>query len=272
MAKKNIIVVKASGDFEAFDPSKLERSLFKAGAAPDVVADIMKRISKEIYSGMSTQEIYRRSFQLLKKQQRFLAARYSLKKALSQLGPTGFPFEKTVAAALEGQGYKCETDLVIRGRCVLHEVDIKAVNSHQVVLGECKYRNLAGSKVDLKTALYVYARSLDLKENPKNQFDRFWLITNSRFSSEAIEYGNCVGLKMIGWDYPEGDGLRKMIDDSGVHPVTCLTTLTSKQKQDLLKLNIVTCRQLKENMNALNTIRLKRHQMKAVRDELEMLP
>ena len=61
-------VIKYSGDIVDFDPRKLRKSLAKSGAGDLVVEDILHKISKEIYNGISTKKIYKRAFALLKKE------------------------------------------------------------------------------------------------------------------------------------------------------------------------------------------------------------
>ena len=45
-----------------------------------------------------------------------------------------------------------------------------------------------------------------------------WLVTNTKFSSDVIRYGNCVGMHLIGWKYPEDGGLEKLIDEANIYP------------------------------------------------------
>ena len=59
-------VIKADGNSEYFKVEKLRRSLRRAGAVPDEVNAIVSEITAEIYDGVSTQEIYRRAFSLLR--------------------------------------------------------------------------------------------------------------------------------------------------------------------------------------------------------------
>ncbi|MEK7462104.1 MAG: ATP cone domain-containing protein, partial [Patescibacteria group bacterium] len=87
------LVTKADGTTEYFKVEKLRRSLRRAGATPGEVNNIVSQISGIIRDKMLTQEIYREAFTLLREQQAPAAARYSLRRALFSLGPTGFPFE-----------------------------------------------------------------------------------------------------------------------------------------------------------------------------------
>ena len=58
----------------------------------------------------------------------------------------------------------------------------------------------------------------------------------------------------MSWDYPTNNSLKERIDKSGLHPITCLTTLTKIEKQQLLDREIVLCMQLCEDPKQLNSI------------------
>jgi hypothetical protein len=78
-----------------------------------------------------------------------------------------------------------------------------------------------------------------------------WLVTNTRFTSDAIDYGKCSGMNMISWDYPFESNLSKRVSRSGIHPVTSLSCLKRAEKQKLLALGIVTCHILLQNRKRL---------------------
>lgn len=150
---QQVFVVKASGEREPFSETKLRRSLERVRAAPEVVDDIISRIQSELRDGMSTREIYRLAFALLKKHRRPLAARYSLKQAVMELGPSGHPFEKLVSEILRYQGYSAEVARTVQGVCVAHEVDVVAEKDDRHIMVECKFHNQPGLKSDVKVAL-----------------------------------------------------------------------------------------------------------------------
>jgi len=257
-SKKSLLIQKASGEIETFSREKLERSLSMTGASPVLVQRVIDRVAKKVSSGITTKKLYRMAFQLLQKEARYLAARYSLKHAVMSLGPSGFPFEKFVGALLEKQGYETQVGVIMQGACVTHEVDVVAIKGNHRRLVECKYHNREGIKCDVKIPLYVYARSLDLKNNsPSELVSEFWLVTNTKFTVDAITYGSCVGLNLLSWDYPEGRSLKLMIEKEGVHPITCLTTLKSNQKKKLLSNNVVLCHEIMEKPDLLREIGLK---------------
>jgi hypothetical protein len=46
-------------------------------------------------------------------------------------------------------------------------------------------------------------------------FKECWIATNTRFSKDAVTYGNCAGLKLFSWDYPLKGGLKELVSLSG---------------------------------------------------------
>jgi hypothetical protein len=217
---EQIMILKANGRQEAFDPDKLRFSLLKSGASKEMVENVLEHISSELRDGMTTGEIYKHAFSVLNNTAKPIARRYSLRRAIMDLGPSGLPFEDFVAEVLRAKGFKCETRQTVLGECVPHEIDVVAYNESKLIMVEAKFHNELGTKSDLKVVLYIKARFDDLKENVFNYggVDRpitdCWLITNTKFSSTAIHYGECKNLTMIGWNYPEKGNLQDMIEDS----------------------------------------------------------
>ncbi|GAL72491.1 hypothetical protein JCM19302_1613 [Jejuia pallidilutea] len=70
------------------------------------------------------------------------------------------------------------------------------------------------------------------------------MVTNTRFTEDALIYGNCVGLYLLSWDYPKNNGLKDRIDRLGLYPITVSTLLNNREKQFLLSRDIVLCREL----------------------------
>lgn len=267
----NFIVTKASGESEIFSLEKLRHSLLKSGASPDIADMILEELEQDLYSGIRSKVLYKKAFNLLRRRHRAQAARYQLKKAIMELGPSGYPFEHFVGELFRHQGYQVQVGVLVQGRCVQHEVDIVAENENTLILVECKYRNTPGFKCDVKIPLYVHSRFRDIEmayrcqdvPYAKKQFHG-WLVTNARFSGDAIQYGECVGMHLLSWDYPEAHSLRKWVDESGLYPVTALTTLSKSEKQQLLEQNIVLARDLIQYdhpLEFLNLTERRRHQV-----------
>ncbi len=240
-----VLITKSDGEQEVFDVAKLEHSLARAGASSIVRARITKRIVEDLKPGMTTSEIYRHAFDVLRHEDAHpVAARYSIKRAVFDLGPSGFPFEQFLAEVMRGHGWSVRTDQMVLGRCVEHEVDVVAEKDGRRVGIEAKFHNVPGGKTDIKDALYVYARYEDLARSPhaKTRIDEGWLVTNTSFTSHAIRYAQCANLVLIAWDYPREKNLFSMIEDVHMHPITCLTTLSEHEKRVLLDHNIVLCK------------------------------
>ncbi|MGB5555535.1 MAG: ATP cone domain-containing protein, partial [Flavobacteriaceae bacterium] len=206
-------VIKSSGDKVRFSIDKLAGSLRHSGADDQLVKLIVDKVRDELYQGISTKEIYNRAFALLKQKKSVFASKYKLKKAIYELGPTGFPFENFVAAILEYSGYKTETGKIMPGICVSHEIDVFAEKNGSVSIIECKFHSEEGRNCNVKVPLYIYSRYNDVKQqwDKKNdkakKMDRGGVVTNTRFTVDAIAYGKCAGLELLSWDYPKNDGL-----------------------------------------------------------------
>lgn len=276
MKAKPIFIIKADGTREEFHSAKLLDSLTKAGASDEVREKIVHHIAREIEDGMSTNAIYRHAFELLHKFERPVAARYSLKRAIADLGPSGFPFEKFVAEIFKAKGFETLTDQIVDGTCVDHEVDVVAWNENKLIMAEAKFHNELALKSDLKVALYIKARFDDLRGKEflygrTRRLDEGLLITNTNFTEKAIQYCECAGVKLIGWNYPQTGNLHDMIEDTGVHPITCLTTLSNLEKKNLMEKGVMLCRNIRENPEALAAAGLSRDVINSAIKESEFL-
>lgn len=242
------LITKADGEQEPFDPAKLEHSLQLAGASSTVRAKVLAHIEGELKPHMRTEDIYKHAFDMLRREADLpIAARYSTKRAVFALGPSGFPFEQFIAEVLRAHGWHTRTGVALTGRCAPHEVDVLAERQGKRVGIEAKFHNEPGGKTDIKDALYVRARYEDLQRAPEREsrVDEGWLVTNTLFTRNAIRYAQCSGLKLIGWDYPRSRGLLAMIEEAKVHPLTCLTTLSENEKRRFLDRRIVLCKDVK---------------------------
>ena len=274
--KHEVLIVKAGGVTEAFSREKLLGSLSRAGADPQIAEKIASHIDSEVRDGMSTHDIYSHAFYLLHRQQKPLALKYSLRRSLMDLGPSGFPFEKFIGEIWKKKGFHVEVDKVVRGYCTEHEVDVIAWNENKLVMTEAKFHNQLGVKSDLKVALYVKARYEDLQKMTFNygkerKLDEGWLVTNTKFTSSAIEYAQCQGLRMVGWNYPAKGNLQDMIEDSGLHPLTCLTTLNVIEKRNLMDKGLVLCNDLESQVSSLEQIGIHRDRIGPIIEESKML-
>ena len=272
----NIEITKKSGERAVFSIEKLKRSLRKSGADEDLVEKIANNVFKELYPGITTKEIYNRAFSLLKDRESIFASRYKLKKAIYELGPTGFPFEKFIAALLFYSGYKVEVGQILQGECVTHEVDVIGHKDDQYIVVECKFHGEEGRKCDVKIPLYIHSRFQDIFNfyvgNAKERIpNKGWVVTNTQFSGDAIDYGKCMGLYLLSWDYPKNDALKDRIDRLGLYPVTVSTLLSEREKQFLLSRDVVLCRQLINDEFYLDHLGVSENRKERILKEITLL-
>jgi hypothetical protein len=250
-----VFVLKATGERELFDESKLFNSLTNAGATEEQAKSVVGHLVAEIFDGMTTNDIYRHAFDLLRtapQAPRQVAVRYSMRRALGELGPNGFPFEQFVAEIFRAKGYEAVTDQIVQGACVEHEMDVVAWKDKELIMIEAKFHNEPGLKSDIKVALYVKARFDDLKGQTfeyggkKRKLTAAYLFTNTKFTDHAIRYAECQKLSLVGWDYPKGGSLQELIEETRLHPVTAIPGITEGEKKTLLAQGVVLCKSVRE--------------------------
>ncbi|MCK0131745.1 restriction endonuclease [Flavobacteriaceae bacterium F08102] len=272
----DVEIIKSSGKKVRFSLDKLRSSLKKSGADRQTVNQIIEMVQSELYEGITTREIYNRAFALLKKKDRFLASKYKLKKAIYELGPTGFPFERFIEAILKHTGYRTTVSEVLQGKCVKHEIDVVAHNNRNTIVVECKFHSEEGRNCNVKVPLYIASRYLDVKshwdtKNRETNLEAGWVVTNTRFTVDAIQYGKCAGLYLLSWDYPKNNGLRDRIDRLGLYPITVSTLLTRREKQFLLSKNVVLCKQLMKDFYFLDHLGVSELRKQKVLNEMKIL-
>jgi len=260
-----VLIAKSDGTIEPFDERKLIGSLERAGAEPETAKSIALDVARELRPGMTTNEIYRRAFAFLREEKRAAAARYSLKRAVLDFGPSGFPFEVYLAKLFEFEGWKATTDQMIMGKCVEHEVDVVLKKGDETVYVEAKFHNTPGFKTDLKTVLYVQARIEDIGKG------RGMVVTNTKFTTPAVQYSSCRGLELLGWEYPEKSNLHDRIEAAKLYPVTALTTLSRREKLSLLSQKMVLCNALPDDTRGLAAAGITGKKAEAVLEEVGSL-
>jgi hypothetical protein len=272
-----VLIQKASGELVPFSPEKLAGSLTRVGASDDLIQLVVNDIESWLTEGVHTRKIYARAFSLLRKFKRSAAARYSLKKAIMELGPSGYPFERFIGAVFQAQGFNVEVGQEVEGMCVKHEVDVIATNHHHQHLVECKFYNSPGKYASVQVPLYIRSRVNDIvmKRQSQPQYDGFefhgWVATNTRFTSDALAFGQCSGLNLLSWDYPEEMNLKNLVETKHLFPVTVLTILSKSEKQKLLSDGIVLCQQLASNPNLLAELQLNAAKISRVLKEMKDL-
>ncbi len=286
---------KANGMIEDFDEKKLIKAIAQTGAKVDVAYDICKYVKDKCHESyqdnqpIRTDFIYRLAFKHLKNVSKASALKFSLKRSMLEIGPSGFPFEKFLSHIWQREGYAAITGQMVYGKCVSHEVDVIAWRENELVMVEAKFHSDAGSRTDLKNALYVKARydDIDGNEFSISSFDtkathgmpermaknltEGWLITNTYFSETAITYANCNNLKLMSFDYPDGFSLQDKIIEYSLYPITCLTTISHEEKTKLIERNIILCQTLHNEAHRLHEFGISKDRTYSILEEVSTL-
>lgn len=254
---RTVRVQKATHWYEPFRPEKVLRSIERAGANTELATMVLARLQDKLARGISTADIATRISLELDALDRRVAARYRLRRALLELGPEGYPFEKYVGKIFSHYGYTVKVGQHISGRCISHEVDVDAEKDNRRLMIECKYHNRRGVQSDAKVAMYTWARFEDIRDRPRSRgagapllekndspFTEGWLVTNTKVTRDALAFGNCVGLKVLGWDEPHERGLQWIIESANLYPITCLPGLNSFQRKLLLQHDLLLCHEV----------------------------
>ena len=275
--KKTIKIKKYSGALVDFDLDKLIQSLRNSQANEELVQSIAKEVQNKLFNGITTKQIYQMAYKMLKRKTTPSASRYKLKKAIMELGPSGFPFEKFIGKIVSHEGFKTEIGVIVQGHCVTHEVDVVAINDPKHYMIECKYHNTQGRVNNVRIPLYIQSRFKDIEkqckkdEKGKFNFHQGWIYTNTRFTSDAIDYANCVNLKLVSWGYPPGNSLKDKINKYHLFPITTLTALTKSDKTKLLEKGFVLCKEVCENPQILTDVGIDKKKHKKILENAKEL-
>lgn len=247
-------MVKESGEKERFSAGKVKNALRRAGLSAKESEEVLHRLRSKLHDGIATKRIYAMVYELVDEMRPEVSHRYNLKRALLEIGPEGYEFEDFIGKLLMLEGYRTELRQTLQGACVTHEIDVVAAKDSEAYMIECKFHNQPGSKCKIQTALYVYARYLDLAEGAAKgvcrHFNKPWLITNTKFSEDVIKYAECMGLPLLGWRYPLRDSLESRIDRTKCYPVTVLK-MSNDILRRLLARKIVTVSDIPESAGKL---------------------
>ncbi len=274
---EDLIITKASGKEVVFSFEKLRQSLRNSGANEIQINQVVEDITPRLQQGISTKKIYKWAFALLKKTSKHVAAKYQLKTAIMELGPSGFPFEKYIAELYKRQGYGVKVGTIVQGTCVTHEVDVLATTEKEHLLVECKFHSLQGKQSDVKVSLYFHSRFRDvhsqwiLRPEISSKKIEGWVVTNTRFSPDALQYANCSGIKLLSWDFPQGNGLKDLVERYFLYPITCLTSITKLEKEKLLLENIVFCEDILVKQDRLRKVGVIDRRINLVLDEVRKM-
>ena len=272
-----ILVRKGDGSLEPLDYNKIRSALRRTGASGSLVNEVIDSLSSRVYQNIPTAEIYKLAFDSLREIKPGAAARFGLKNALLKLGPDGYPFETFMGALLKGRGYSTLLRQIVQGKCISHEIDVIATRGQYgehaptKCIVECKFHNSAHFECHIQTALYSWARFLDVRERNRD-IDSVWLATNTKFSRDVIVYSDCVGLKLVGWSFPENESIQVRIEENKLYPITLLSSLDRRTFTYLHDANIITVKDLAAApVEQLRALRLRDREIDKLKHEAKMI-
>jgi len=243
-------IVKASGERVKFRKNKIIKSAIQAGASRELAKRVANKVKNKIHDGTDTEKILELTLKYLREEPD-VALRYDLKRAIMNLGPSGFPFEEYFSQILRNYGYETKRGVHVMGNMVPQEIDVVAIKEKTSMI-ETKYHNSRGIRTDTKVAMYTYARFLDVKNNPKYKFSDAWLVTNTHCTHRARRYSEGVGTKIISWSYPKKGNLQELIEEKGLYPITIFRCISEDVKHKLFDANIVLAKDLiRQNISKL---------------------
>lgn len=238
-----LYVINSRGEREPFSIKKVYRGISHTGAKKELAKKIAKIIQKEVFPGITTFEIAKKIKEILSRESPKEAIKFNLKKGMLELGPAGFLFEKYIGRIFSDLGYEVKLNLILQGASLArYEIDFLAKKPKILYLGECKYYHRPGGRVDLEIALMNYARYLDLKKPLMKTI----IVTNTKFTSQAIKYSQYHGVSLLGWKYPKGKGLETLIEERNLYPITILPSLKPELKEIFARTQKILARDILE--------------------------
>jgi hypothetical protein len=263
-------VLKATGKIEPFSEEKLRLSINRVGVPNDLQNEVVAQIKSSLYDNIPTSEIYGHIMKFLQNSTYHLShTKYSLKQAIMDLGPTGYPFEDYISEILKTEGYNTQVRQILKGKCISHEIDVVAEKNMIKSMIECKFHNSPGTRSQIHVSLYTKARFDDIKE--QNNLSEAWLVTNTKITSDALSYALCSNMKVISWDYPEKGNFRDLIEKHKLYPITTFASLSQNQKQLLTENHVVLVRDVCKNPSSLDILGLPKDKKNSILSECQFV-
>ncbi|MEM5877875.1 MAG: restriction endonuclease [Candidatus Aenigmatarchaeota archaeon] len=248
-----VYVKKFDGSRQKFDKNKVRRTCIRLGASYNQADEIVKRVTKSAYNGITTKQILDLVFMEMEKYKSGFAKRVDLRQSISMLEPKP-DFELFSSLILQNLGYKTRENLIISGKCVDHEIDIVASKGNEIVYVEVKHHQNPHAYTGLDIFLQANSTFQSLKDGfvlKKNKinFSDSLIICNTKISDHAKKYAECAGIKYLCWNYPDG-GLERLIEMKKLYPITIIKDLDENIRKKLLENGILLLRQIVEcNLN-----------------------
>lgn len=158
-------------------------------------------------------------------------------------------FEMFVRVLLAHSGFDVAPNRILRGKCGRHEVDAIAKRDGVTYFVEIKHHFSYHALTGLDESRIAQAVLEDVTEGFAAgmidlKVDRAMIVTNTRYSEHAVEYGTCKNILLIGWSSPQYLGLREMVEKDRLYPLSCLRGLSRDARIKLVNSGILLIKQL----------------------------
>ena len=245
-----VFVTKADGTRQLFDREKVVRTCLKMGTSRKIANEVVRKVEKGLYDGISTSKILQTTFRLLRYYKPAIKHLLDLRRGLSLMDSKP-EFEKFVQILLARNGFKVSTNRLVTGKCVEHEVDAIARKGGITYFVEAKHHINYHTPTGLDESRIARAILEDITEGFQCgscdlKIDRAMIVTNTRFSEHARRYGKCRKILQIGWNSPADPSLQNMIEEKKLYPISCLRGLKRITKTKLVNSGVVLIKQLFE--------------------------
>jgi hypothetical protein len=244
-----IFVTKANGSKQLYNKEKVVKTSLRLGASRDEADRIASKIESKLYDGIPTRRILQLIFVLLRKPKPSVGHIFDLRRGIS-LMESKPEFEMFIRILLANSGYTVTPNTILRGLCGEHEADALASKDDLTYFVEVKHHSSYHSLTGLDESRIARAIVEDVTEGyirgvSEIKIDGAMIVTNTRYSKHAINYGRCRDIIMMGWASPE-NGLRELIEANKLYPLSCLRGISKHVRLRLVDEGIVLIKQLME--------------------------
>jgi len=243
-----VFVTKADGSKQLFDREKVVRTCLRMGASSDIAYAVAEKIERRLYDGILTKQVLQMIFRFMRNYKPGVRYIFDLKKGLSLMNSKP-EFEIFVRVLLSHHGFEVESNQILNGKCVEHEVDAIARKGGITYFVEAKHHTSYHALTGLDESRIARAVLEDVTEryalgDNKLKIDYAMIVTNTRYSDHAIKYGKCRNILQIGWSLPDDLSLQKMIEEKKLYPLSCLRGLNDDARMKLVNSGIILISQL----------------------------
>lgn len=266
----SINVTKWGGKIEPFDRTKIRKTLDRYGLSDEEAELILDEVERSLYEGIPTKEIYKLVESLSTRKTKVL--KRDLRFALGEMKSKP-DFEVFIQQLLGKMGYEVRDERIIPGHCVNHEIDGVAEKDGKLYYIEIKHHSKPHIKTPFIHTLAAKSKIDDIREGfreGKNDLDfhSVIIICNTRLTSHATRYAECVGIQHIGWKTPQGGGLEHLIRKTKTYPIHIIRSLTKPEKNKLSAAGIVS---LDDLMGVGSVLKISSTRVRELKDEAEAI-